>query len=97
MSMATVQRQDDVSLFLTGELTFNTVLSVRTQLETQLSGVSQSQTLDFSGVTRADSSLLSLWLCAQRFVRSNGMQISAVGLPDSVQSLAQMVGLHFEN
>lgn len=97
MSEAAVQRKDDVSLFLTGELTFNTVLSVRAQLEAQLAGISQNQTLDFSGVTRADSSLLSLWLCAQRRVKSNGVQISAVGLPEAVLSLAQMVGLRFDS
>ncbi|MBR9827229.1 MAG: STAS domain-containing protein [Oceanospirillales bacterium] len=78
---------------LSGELTFASVLQVRTPLLNQLEAAGDACTLDLSGVTRVDSSALSLWLVCQRHASQRKQQLKLSGIPADFRAIAVLVGL----
>ena len=93
MHSATVKRLDGQQLVLSGELTFRTVVTVRDGLESELRDVSGQQYISLAGVTQADSSALSLWLCLQRWARCQNIELQVVDIPDDIRALGRLVGM----
>lgn len=76
-----------------GDLLFSTVVSKRDVLLDQLKGLQGTVRLNLSAVSRVDSSALSLWLCCQRFAKSQSLILELVNAPDELRSIAQLVGI----
>jgi len=93
MHNATVERLDAQQLTLSGELTFRTVVTLRDQLEAQLRGVSGQQSISLAGITRADSSALSLWLCLQRWAHCQQVELQVIDIPEDIRALGRLVGM----
>lgn len=78
---------------LSGELLFGTIMAVKAEVEALLYRQSGDCTLDFSGVTRVDSSVLALWLSCCRLAARRGINLRASGIPHDMESIADLVGL----
>ncbi|MBY4676772.1 STAS domain-containing protein [Marinobacterium arenosum] len=91
-----VQRQDSQTLRISGEITFHSVLQLRRLLEAELAQAAGELTLDLSGVTAADSSALSLWLCIRRQADRRGLRLYALNVPEKLHALSRLVGLERE-
>lgn len=78
---------------ISGALTFANIMSIRHDVETMLNGLSGVVHIDFSGVTRVDSSSLSLWLCILRLAEVSGLQLKPHNVPEEMSSIAGLVGL----
>lgn len=74
-------------LHVKGEVTVKTVTSAAYGLFEQQCRLNETHTVDFSQVSRADSSCVSLLLTALRVKPSS---IALQGLPDSVAALAEL-------
>jgi len=92
MSSFAVQAQPGL-LLLEGELVFSTVTAVRNSVERSIGAAQGVLCIDFSGVTRVDSSALSLWLCFERCADAAGVQLEVKNVPVELKSIAQLVGL----
>lgn len=90
---ATVEVREPEGLALKGDLRFATVTSVRERLEQLIATGNTHCVVDFSGVTSADSSALSLWLCCQREAERHGVRLEARKVPKELMSIARLVGL----
>ncbi|MBV0933078.1 STAS domain-containing protein [Marinobacterium weihaiense] len=93
MTAAKVERSGDAQVALSGDLTFATVLQIRTPLLQQLKACGEACVLDLSAVERVDSSALSLWLVCQRQARRLSQRLTLCGVPEDFHSIAGLVGL----
>jgi len=93
MSEARAIRVDDECLKLEGELVFNQIMTVRAESESLLKKMANQIEVDFSGVTRADSSALSFWLCCLRSAEATERRLVARSVPDELMAVARLVGL----
>lgn len=91
--MAKVEQSATGVIALSGELLFSTIMAVRAELETLLQQQGDRCVIDFSAVTRVDSSALALWLSCCRLAARKGMSLSASGIPADMGSIADLVGL----
>jgi phospholipid transport system transporter-binding protein len=76
---------------ISGELTLDTVARRCDELASRLDGA--PLTLDFSGVTAADSSSLTLLLCWLRQARQRQVGLTLTALPESMQQLIDVYDL----
>lgn len=90
MTTASINGQ---SIQLSGELKFPTIVKLRREVENLLDSMSGAVTVDFSEVSRVDSSALSFWLCCLRFSEKKGMQLQALNMPNEMQGIVRLVGL----
>ncbi|BBB27269.1 STAS domain-containing protein [Amphritea japonica] len=81
------------SAVLSGDLLFGTVLSVRTELEGFIDRAEKPLVIDFTQVSRVDSSAVSLWLCLQRRSKRNEVVLVAQNVPAELSSIARLAGL----
>lgn len=80
-------RTENHTVYISGEVSVQTLTAaLHRQFEQQCRQPEINQ-LDFGGVQKADSACLSCLLSAQR-IRSGSLKI--IGLPQSVQDLAQL-------
>ncbi len=93
MSEARATRVSDSCLKLDGELIFSQIMSVRTASEALLQQMDKTIEVDFSGVTKTDSSALSFWLCCLRSAESSGRSLVARAVPEELLDVARLVGL----
>ncbi|WP_286237310.1 STAS domain-containing protein [Neptuniibacter halophilus] len=91
--MASVRLEAEQTIRLDGELKFPVIVAVRKQVEQMLSGLDGDVNLDFAGVTAADSSALSFWLCCLRFANGNGTRLHALNLSEELRGIVRLVGL----
>ena len=76
---------------IAGAVTVDSAGGVLRELQPQLArGV---DTLDFSGVETADSSVLALIFSAMRQARQAGRTLTCTGLPASFTTLAELYGV----
>lgn len=87
---------DASCLKLSGALTVQGIMAVRHALEKQIDKSKGDVSVDFAGVTRVDSSAMSLWLCCMRRAdeRNNG-RLVATNVPEELRSIAGLVGLSY--
>lgn len=78
--------QDIISL--RGEVSFKTVTGLSQQLQELVQP--QVRTLDCSGVTKADSSIVALLLVAMKLARSAGASVTITGAPQAVSRLVHL-------
>ncbi|WP_370298233.1 lipid asymmetry maintenance protein MlaB [Pontibacterium sp.] len=88
-----VERAGKNEVRLTGKLQFADIMSVRERLDQLLEEMKGDVVVDFSGVTRVDSSALSLWMCGLRRAETLNITLKPVNVPDEMQSIAGLVGL----
>ncbi|WP_432470687.1 STAS domain-containing protein [Amphritea sp. HPY] len=81
------------SILLEGELVFSTITAVRDSVERSIATAQGALCIDFAGVTRLDSSALSLWLCFERKADAVGIKLEVKNVPAELKSIAQLVGL----
>lgn len=79
------------TLYIRGEVSVKTLSAAMYRQFETLCRQPELQAIDFQEVTRADSACISLLLCAQR-LRSGSLKL--IGLPQSVQDLAQLYDIH---
>lgn len=89
-----VERAGENEVRLTGELRFVDIMSIRKTLDQLLSKMKGDVVVDFSGVTRVDSSALSLWMCGLRRAEALNITLKPANVPDEMQSIAGLVGLN---
>lgn len=78
---------------VSGELRFVDIMSIRHELDQLLGSMNGEVVVDFSGVTRVDSSALSLWMCGLRRADELGITLKPINVPAEMQSIAGLVGL----
>lgn len=88
-----VERAGESEVCLTGELRFANIMSIRKSLDQLLGKMEGDVVVDFSGVTRVDSSALSLWMCGLRRAGSLNITLKPANVPAEMQSIAGLVGL----
>ncbi|WP_027859334.1 STAS domain-containing protein [Marinobacterium jannaschii] len=93
MPEARATRVSDRCLKLEGDLTFNQIMAVKVASESLLLKMDNQIEVDFSGVTRTDSSALSFWLCCLRSADSSGRSLIAKAVPEELLDVARLVGL----
>lgn len=81
------------SVLLEGELVFSSIVAVRNSVEKLIAAAQGRLCIDFTGVTRVDSSALSLWLCFERKADIAGIELEVKNVPAELKSIAQLVGL----
>lgn len=91
--MTKVEQSATGVIALNGELLFGTIMTVKAEVESLLQQQNGDCTLDFSGVTRVDSSALALWLSCSRLAVRKGITLRASGIPHDMESIADLVGL----
>lgn len=79
------------ALKLSGELTYQTVVAEQSRLTDQLSA--GSNLIDFTEVSRVDSSALALCLSVLRSAADKGCEVSFTGFPDELKAIADLVAL----
>lgn len=93
VAVTKVERRDTNVIAVSGDLLFSTVMKVRSEIEPLLKEAKESVALDLSGVTRADSSALALWLACRRQAKAQGFDVSLHHIPEGMGSVADLVGL----
>lgn len=88
-----VERAGENEVRLTGELRFADIMTIRKSLDQLLASMKGDVVVDFSGVTRVDSSALSLWMCGLRRAESLSINLKSANVPAEMQSIAGLVGL----
>jgi anti-anti-sigma factor len=83
--------KDNNTLRLQGEVTFNTLLGLITQLEKLLTG--DVLEFDCSEVTKADSSTIALLLYALQLAHQNKSTLKIVAVTDNIKKLLKLYGL----
>ncbi|GGB83539.1 hypothetical protein GCM10011352_06730 [Marinobacterium zhoushanense] len=91
--MTKVEQSSPGVIALSGELLFGTIMAVRAEVEALLSKQTERCQLDFSQVTRVDSSALALWLACCRLAARNSLELSAINIPSDLDAIADLVGL----
>lgn len=90
MTTPDIQAQGDGVYLVTGELLMATVPPLARRADEVLAGVSGQVTIDFAGVSRADSAGLALLLELQRLARRTGFEIRFRGLPDQLLQILRL-------
>lgn len=85
-----IQTQGDGVYLVTGELLMVTVPALARRAGEVLAGASGQLTIDFAGVSRADSAGLALLLELQRLARRAGFEIHFRGLPDQLLQIIRL-------
>lgn len=79
-----------------GEVDYDSVVALTEQGNSLLKKHRMKQcTIDFSGLTRFNSALLSALLCWVRSASSLGIKISFQSAPDMAYQMAELYGLKF--
>lgn len=78
---------------LEGDITFRTVMPIRHQVERAIAAADGHFQIDFRAVAQVDTAALSFWLCCQRLASSRAVQLEAVQVPETLKSIARLVGL----
>lgn len=86
-------RQEDDALFVTGDVTADTVLALRKQGEQLIRKATGDLTVDLEGLATAHTVVLSLLLCWQRLARQSGIGLSFRGVSGRLASLAALSNL----
>ncbi len=87
-------KQDEMVVYLTGELDQHTAKEIREQLDEAITRTSpRSLRLDFSGVTFMDSSGIGLVMGRYRLMKSLGGRLVVCNLSDRVQQMMKLAGL----
>lgn len=94
MAEWSVERAGEDEIRLSGELRFADIMAIRKKLDQFLDKMSGEVVIDFSGVTRVDSSALSLWMCGLRHAETLGITLRSANVPAEMQSIAGLVGLN---
>ena len=89
-----VERVGENEVHLTGELRFADIMAIRKTLDQLLGEMKGDVVVDFSGVTRVDSSALSLWMCGLRRAETLSLNLKAINVPAEMYSIAGLVGLN---
>ncbi len=87
-----VQLADGV-LVVTGEVSADTVVSLRKQGEKLIGTASGSLVVDLDGLVTAHSVVLSMLLCWQRLAHQTGIPLSFRGVSGRLASLAALSNL----
>ncbi len=80
-------------IHLSGDLVFASVMQARQQLLGLLSKTQGECRVNWSGVTRVDSSALSLWLVCLRQAQQQGVSLHLEQPPADLLSIADLVGV----
>lgn len=91
--MTKVEQSAAGVIALSGELLFGTIMAVRAEVEVLLSKQTGSCQLDFSAVTRVDSSSLALWLACCRLAARSNLELTAINIPSDMAAIADLVGV----
>ncbi len=81
------------TLMLNGDLIFATSENARQVTESCLATQKGSVVMDFSGISRVDSSALAYWLSCQRVAEQRGLILEARSFPDEMVQMAELVGI----
>ena len=87
-----VQLSDGV-LIVSGEVTPDTVVSLRNEGEKLIRSVSGDLVIDLDGLVTAHSAVLSMLLCWQRLAHQAGVALSFRGVSGRLASLAALSNL----
>ena len=87
-----VQLSDGV-LIVSGEVTPDTVVSLRNEGEKLIRSVSRDLVIDLDGLVTAHSVVLSMLLCWQRLAHQTGITLSFRGVSSRLASLAALSNL----
>jgi phospholipid transport system transporter-binding protein len=80
----------DGALAVSGEVTPDTVVSLRNEGEKLIRSVSGDLVIDLDGLVTAHSVVLSMLLCWQRLAHQAGITLSFRGVSDRLASLAAL-------
>jgi len=83
----------DGALVVSGEVTTDTVVSLRKQGEKLIRPASGDLVVDLAGLVTAHSVVLSMLLCWQRLAHQAGISLSFRGVSDRLASLAALSNL----
>lgn len=86
-----MRTQDGIG-YLEGPITLKEALSVRQEGETMIAN--GCAIVDLSGISRVDSSALSVLLAWRRFASNSGTTVDFRNIPDSLQSLIELYGVN---
>ncbi|WP_271273439.1 STAS domain-containing protein [Aliamphritea hakodatensis] len=81
------------TLVLSGDLIFATAEHARQVTEARLAERTGRVVMDFSEISRVDSSALAFWLSCQRLAERNDLSLEALHFPDEMVQMAELVGL----
>ena len=81
------------TLLLSGDLIFATAEHARQVTEACLAEREGRVVMDFSAISRADSSALAFWLSCQRLAERHNLSLEARHFPDEMVQMAELVGL----
>lgn len=84
---------DNNTLKILGELTFDTVVQLRNQGEQQIKKIDNVQ-IDFTEVTKCDSSALVLMLAWMRAAKSSGNKLRFISIPKELLAVAKLYGIN---
>jgi len=93
MAEYAVERVSADQINISGALTFANIMRIKQDVESSLANLSGAVSIDFAGVTKVDSSSLSLWLCILRLAEALGLQLKPQNVPEEMSSIAGLVGL----
>lgn len=83
----------DGALIVSGEVTPDTVVSLRNEGEKLIHSVSGDLVIDLDGLVTAHSVVLSMLLCWQRLAHQTGITLSFRGVSSRLASLAALSNL----
>jgi len=83
----------DGALIVSGEITPDSVVSLRNEGEKLIRSVSGDLVIDLDGLVTAHSVVLSMLLCWQRLARQAGITLSFRGVSGRLASLAALSNL----
>lgn len=83
----------DEALIVSGEVTPDTVVSLRNEGEKLIRSVSGDLVIDLDGLVTAHSVVLSMLLCWQRLAHQTGITLSFRGVSSRLASLAALSNL----
>ena len=83
----------DTECRLDGEISVETVAALLNELKPRIAN--HLSTLDFSGVTQVDSSVVALMLSCQREAAQHQYRLNFSGLSQNISTLADLYGVDF--
>ncbi|SFM89576.1 STAS domain-containing protein [Marinobacter pelagius] len=83
----------DGEMIVAGEVDASSVIDLRQQGETLISGIKDGLVVDVSGLETAHSVVLSMMLCWERLARKQGIDLSFRGINGRLASLASLSNL----
>ncbi|MGB0732537.1 MAG: STAS domain-containing protein [Pontibacterium sp.] len=91
--MSVTAYYSDQVVRLEGEILFSSVAQLAADVEPMIAASQSDVTVDFSAITRVDSSALTFWLHCLRYAKKSGINVYASALPKSMLSIAELVGI----